>query len=229
MDTWNRLFFSHPSASVNSQLCRHYRALWLSARVMQSNQTLSSAVGGTAVWCSLHNPHLSVSWWKRTENSVPSWLLGVNSKSRSVTGVELQNSHRAKGVTVIYTGWEMLLLWKLTPAPFEIYSDLEKRPWLSLNLRVLESVWIPSPEPADLKCRLRIWAVDRCGIFHCAKSPSWGITLGHIPPHMHIPFTQTWAQHTHRSPPGIASFGKGWVVEKLGTTIKKTKCELEML
>lgn len=80
MDTWNRLFFSHPSASVNSQLCRHYRALWLSARVMQSNQTLSSAVGGTAVCCSLHNPHLSVSRWKRTENSVPSWLLGVNSE-----------------------------------------------------------------------------------------------------------------------------------------------------
>lgn len=107
---------------------------------------LSSAVHGTAVCCTLHKPQLSVTWWRRIENSVPSWLLGVNSKSRSGAGVELQCSHGAKGATVIYRGWEVPLLWsqelslskswrKLTPAPFETHSGLLKRghdfPWMS--------------------------------------------------------------------------------------------------
>lgn len=195
MDTWYRLFFSYLSASVNSQLCRHCRALWLSAHVMQNHQTLSSAVHGTAVCCALHKLHLSVTRWRRAENSVPSWLLEVNSKSRSATGVELQNSHGAKsGHCHLHWLWGSSALepravplnWrKLTPAPFEMNSDIEKKPCFSLNVRVLESVWIPSPQWADLKCRLGIWAVDHCGIFHSAKSPLWGITLGHIPPHMH--------------------------------------------
>lgn len=46
---------------------------------------------------------------------------------------------------------------------------------------------------------------------------------------MHIPVTQTWAQHTHKRPAGIASFSRGCVAETLGATIKKTKWELEVL
>lgn len=149
MDTWSRPFFSYPSSSVNSQLCRPIVVV-CSCDAKQPDCPVQFMAQLCAVPCT----SLSSLWlgggglkrWRRIENSVPSWLLGVNSKSRSGAGVELQCSHGAKGATVIYRGWEVPLLWsqelslskswrKLTPAPFETHSGLLKRghdfPWMS--------------------------------------------------------------------------------------------------
>lgn len=220
--------------SVNSHLCRHCRALWFSAHVMQNNQTLSRAVHGTAVCCTCTS---LISLWlgaggPKTLLPLDSWMwipradLWLEWSCKTVTEQKGPLSFTLAGRCFCSRAksWG-----KWTPAPFEVHSDSEKRPWFSLNVRVLESVWIPNPEAADLKCRLGIWAVDHGGIFHSAKSPLWGITSGHMPAHMHIPVTQTWAQHRHKSPASIASFSRGCVVKKLGTTIKKTKWELEMV
>lgn len=146
---------------------------------------------------------------------IPPWLLDVNSKSKSVAGAHSQNCNRAKGNIIIYASWggasdldpnAVHLNWKKLTSAFLKYIQiyrLEKRPWISLNVRVLESVWIPSPELADLKCKLGTWAVDRCSVFHSAKSHLWGIALSYQPlpsSHIHVMYPDLGSSSHIRMP-----------------------------
>lgn len=158
MDTWSRPFFSYPSSSVNSQLCRTIVVV-CSCDAKQPDSVQCSS------WhsCVLHPAQASAPCdlveedWKlcslltsgcELQEQIWSWS-GAAMQPQSKRG----HSHlQGLGGASALEPRAVPLIWrKLTPAPFETHSGLEKRPWFSLNVRVLESVWIPGSEQWNLK------------------------------------------------------------------------------
>lgn len=100
---------------------------------------------------------------------------------------------------------------------------------------MLESVRIPSPELADLKCKLGTWAVDRCSIFHSAKSHLRGIALSYQPlpsSRIRVIYTNLGSSARIQMPTQAQAASAVMVncmIEKLEAKTEKTKWKLEIL
>lgn len=196
-----------------------------------------------AVCCSLPDPHLSLTQWRRTENSIPLWLLDVNSESKSIAGAHSQNCNWAKGAIIIYTSWGgasdldpnavHLNGKKLTSASSEIHSNLQA--WK-------EAVNFPKCQSAGIGvdssfCMGRFegqtwklgWRLLQYFLFcrvslvgYCFELPTTSLLTWSI----YKPGLLSTPTRGHL---GTASFSSDCVVEKLEAMIKETKWKLEML